>query len=285
MNKVVLENTRDVPLTTDLLAFMQASYSALEKLTAIGGDNFIVSGCTVSGTTATSGWMVLKGKLVPFTGGSIQTYVRIITTENVYPVGAGSETEIVYTAEFGTSANPDDNVAWSNIKRPKTTIYLSEQISTLLSSTIPGLGQDITALDVRVAALESSDGWHEAALKEGSEVLSHELLALRRIGNVVQYYARFRFNTNSPSTYPVWALPDWAIPADPLFLSGRFQLDKFLSESQVAGEVNYLPASFYAANNAYFPKELRVTRGYDPGSAFPHTYTGDNFEMSGTYLV
>ena len=119
MNKIVLENTRDVPLTTDLLAFMQASYSALEKLAAIGGDNFIVSGCTVSGTTATSGWMVLKGKLVPFTGGSIQTNVRIITTENVYPVGAGSETEIVYTAEFGTSANAEDNVAWSSITRGK----------------------------------------------------------------------------------------------------------------------------------------------------------------------
>lgn len=119
MNKIVLENTRDVPLTTDLLAFMQASYSALEKLAAIGGDNFIVSGCTVSGSTVASGWMVLKGKLVPFTGGSIQTNVRIITTENVYPVGAGSETEIVYTAEFGTSANAEDNVAWSSITRGK----------------------------------------------------------------------------------------------------------------------------------------------------------------------
>ncbi|WP_010664946.1 hypothetical protein [Marinilabilia salmonicolor] len=119
MNKIVLENTRDVPLTTDLLAFMQASYSALEKLAAIGGDNFIVSGCTVSGSTATSGWMVLKGKLVPFKGGSIQTNVRIITTENVYPVGAGSETEIVYTAEFGTSSDTSENVPWADITRGK----------------------------------------------------------------------------------------------------------------------------------------------------------------------
>lgn len=285
MNRVVLENTRDVPLTTDLLAFMQASYSALEKLAAIGGDNFIVSGCTVSGTTATSGWMVLKGKLVPFTGGSIQTNVRIITTENVYPVGAGSETEIVYIAEFGTSASPEDNVAWSSIKRPNTTIYLSEQISTLLSSTIPGLGQEITGIRDRLDVLESSDGWHQATLKEGSAVLTTELLALRRIGNVVHYYARFRFNTDSPILYPVWDLPDWAIPANPLFSDGRFHLDKFLSESQIAGEVNYLPATFYADNNANFPKELRVIRGYAAGSALPHTHTGNNFEMSGTYLV
>lgn len=280
MNKIVLENTRDVPLTTDLLAFMQASYSALEKLAAIGGDNFIVSGCTVSGTTATSGWMVLKGKLVPFTGGSIQTNVRIITTENVYPVGAGSETEIVYTAEFGTSANADDNVAWADIKRPNTTIYLSEQISTLLSSTIPGLGQDINAAEGRLDVLEGTDGWYTATLKEG-QVWSDSVLALKRVGRVISYYCRFRFDTNDPILYPVWGLPSWAIPQDVLFSNGKILEALAFFESEYAGNVNILPAEFWGAGDD-FTNELRITRGKAEGQI---SASASYYIMSGTYLV
>lgn len=192
MNKIVLENTRDVPLTTDLLAFMQASYSALEKLAGIGGDNFIISGCTVSGSTVTSGWMVLKGKLVPFTGGSIQTNVRIITTENVYPVGAGSETEIVYTAEFGTSANPDDNVAWADIKRPDTSAYLSDQMKTLLDTTIPNINGRLNTLEDEVDNLlvditEIIYGSDSPRLDTGSTFIFH------KCGKLVTANARLRF--------------------------------------------------------------------------------------------
>ncbi len=117
MNSVILDNTRDVPVTTDMLAYMQAAYTALEKLCGIGGDNYILSGCTVTGTSASSGWMVLNGLLMPFAGGSIQSNVRIVRTETVYPVSDWSETEISYRAEFGTSTVPAENVGWGTIGR------------------------------------------------------------------------------------------------------------------------------------------------------------------------
>jgi len=125
MNKIVLENTRDVPLTTDLLAFMQASYAMLEKFTALGGDNYILSGCEVSGSSATPGYVIIKGKLMPFQGGTIQTDVRVIETISNYPVGSGTETEITYHAEFGTSTTPADNVAWSTLNGNRIVNLLS----------------------------------------------------------------------------------------------------------------------------------------------------------------
>jgi hypothetical protein len=115
MNKLTLSGATNFALTTDALAFMQSSYEALEKLGALGGDNYIVSGCEVSGSSVTSGWIFLKGKLMPFTGGTIQTNVRIIKTINTINVDIASREQTTYHAEFGTSANPEDNVPWATL--------------------------------------------------------------------------------------------------------------------------------------------------------------------------
>lgn len=115
MNSIQLSGTNNIPLTSDLLAFMQASYTMLEKLSAVGGDNYILSGCTVTGTSVSDGWVVLRGLLMPFRQGAVQANVRIVQTVNTYTVGGGSETETSYHAEFGTSTNPPDNIAWDTL--------------------------------------------------------------------------------------------------------------------------------------------------------------------------
>lgn len=281
MNKLTLSGATDFALTTDALAFMQSAYEALEKFGALGGDNYILSGCTVSGSSVTAGWMVLKGKLMPFQGGTIQTNVRIVTTTQSISVDVASREQTTYYAEFGTSANAEDNVAWADIKRPNTTIYLSDQISTLLSSTIPGLGQDINAVEDRLDILESENQWYTATLKEG-EVWSDEVLALKRVGSVVSYYCRFRFNTSSPVLYPVWDLPSWAIPSSALFSNGKFLETFVLFEAHSDGYVNIMPAEFWGAGDD-FTNELRITRGLAEGPAIP---SGSSYYMmSGTYLL
>lgn len=117
MDKITLQGQTDFALTTDALAFMQSAYSLLEKLTAVVGDNFILSGCTESGGAVTSGFMVLKGILMPFSAGSIQTNVRIIEEVNTINVDVASREQTTYRAEFGTSSDPAQNVAWADIKR------------------------------------------------------------------------------------------------------------------------------------------------------------------------
>lgn len=133
MNTLALQNKQNFPLTTDALSFMQDAYSALEQLGKLGGDNYILTGCTVTGSSVSSGWMVIGGKLVPFAGGSIQTNVRLVTTADTITVGTGTRDETVITAEFGTSTNPAENVPWAtlNANRPLGLVDVSNRVKAL----------------------------------------------------------------------------------------------------------------------------------------------------------
>ncbi len=121
MDKLTLDNTRDFPLTTNSLAFMQAAYAIFEQLGNLGGDNFIVSGCEVTGSSAAPGYMFLKGQLMPFLGGTITTNVQIVKVTTDVNVDAGVRQQISFRAQFGTSSNSDENVAWASIT-PKATL-------------------------------------------------------------------------------------------------------------------------------------------------------------------
>lgn len=133
MNTLALQNKQNFPLTTDALRFMQDAYSALEQLGKLGGDNYILTGCTVTGSSASAGWMVIGGKLVPFAGGSIQINVRLVTSADTITVGTGTRDETVLTAEFGTSTNPAENVPWAtlNANRPLGLVDASNRIKAL----------------------------------------------------------------------------------------------------------------------------------------------------------
>lgn len=119
MNKLALQGVQDFALTTDALAFMQSAFESFEQLGNLGGESIIVSGCVVTGSSVSSGWMFIKGKLMPFIGGSIQTNVRIVETVQTVNVDVASRQQTTYYAEFGTSSDPLKNVAWSNITRFK----------------------------------------------------------------------------------------------------------------------------------------------------------------------
>ncbi len=114
MNKLTL-GEKNFALTTTALAFMQTAYAMLEKLTAIAGDNIIISGCEVTDTSAASGYMILNGILMPFSGGTITENVKIVTTTETVTVGTGTYVKTSYNAEFGTSVNDDENVSWADI--------------------------------------------------------------------------------------------------------------------------------------------------------------------------
>src|SRR5574343_695306 len=110
---------RNFALTTNALKFMQDAYTDFENIVGVLGDNYIVTGCAVTGTSVSDGYMVLKGKLMPFVGGTVGTNVRIKQTVNSVTVGSGVRTETIYYAEFDTySGNSQTNVSWSAISAP-----------------------------------------------------------------------------------------------------------------------------------------------------------------------
>lgn len=115
MNSVALTGVRNFPITTDALAFMQGAYGMLENFSKLAGDNYILSGCTVTGASVSSGMVVIGGRLMPFAGGSIQENVKVVTTVTPVTVGGGTREQTSFSAEFGTSTNPADNVAWSTL--------------------------------------------------------------------------------------------------------------------------------------------------------------------------
>lgn len=130
MNKLTLQGVQDFALTTDALAFMQSAFESFEQFGNLGGENIIVSGCVVTGSSVSSGWMFLKGKLMPFVGGSIQTNVRIVETVQTVTVDVASRQQTTCSAEFGTSSDPEKNVAWSSI----VSLYTLKSIKSLIDS-------------------------------------------------------------------------------------------------------------------------------------------------------
>ncbi|GAF05845.1 hypothetical protein [Saccharicrinis fermentans] len=142
MDKLTLQDRKDFPLTTNSLAFMQAAYAAMEKLGYIGGDNYIVSGCEVTGTSAAPGYMFLKGILMPFKGGSISSNVQIVKKVTVSNVDAGTREQTSYNAEFGVSADAENNISWDSIIRTDTIISLMSQM-TALNNRLADVEDDI----------------------------------------------------------------------------------------------------------------------------------------------
>ena len=67
------------PLTQEVLAFMQESYSDLSNVIAgLIGTNCIVAGVNTVGTTLTPGWIVYNNELLPFVGGTKSDYFRVV---------------------------------------------------------------------------------------------------------------------------------------------------------------------------------------------------------------
>lgn len=136
MNTLKLESQRNFPLTTDALKFMQDAYASLEQLALLAGYTAILSGCTITGHSASDGVVIIGGRLMPFRGGTIQTNVRVVTNVATITVGTGVREQTTYHAEFGTSTNPADNVAWSTLaaSRLPTIAELSTKANILTSA-------------------------------------------------------------------------------------------------------------------------------------------------------
>lgn len=213
MDKINLSGQTDFALTTDALAFMQSAYEALEKLGALGGDNYIVSGCSVSGSTATSGWMVLKGKLMPFQGGSIQTNVRIIEETNTVDVDVASRQQTTYRAEFGTSSDSSKNVAWDDIKRPPKIVDIFSKTES--DSRFNRLKGKLEDTDLNSLNSESAVGIYyqrsnsDATLDKNYPVEEKSgVLEVFYTYDVVQRYTTYRTSSTNPRTFVRGYHPD-----------------------------------------------------------------------------
>lgn len=118
MNNVLLQQTGGFPLETDTLNFMQNAYSFLQHMAALGGDNYILSGCTITGSTVSNGVVVIAGEVLEFRGGLIQSTVVVREDKATRPFENG-QVKDVYFSRYVTFGTGTGTITWDSLIRFK----------------------------------------------------------------------------------------------------------------------------------------------------------------------
>ncbi|CAG2532913.1 Microcystin-dependent protein [Maribacter dokdonensis] len=125
------------PADNDFLMFIQSIIGEVSQLGGIGGTNYILKGCTVTGGNVSDGWMVIDGEVVRFSGGAIGTQVTIIEDvtnatylEDINPADGQGDSKPAYfvrTAQFGNSGSSTIN--WASLERLKPLVEIQKAIT------------------------------------------------------------------------------------------------------------------------------------------------------------
>tara|TARA_R110002051_G_scaffold297564_2_gene363996 strand:+ start:46425 stop:47285 length:861 start_codon:yes stop_codon:yes gene_type:complete len=125
------------PADNDFLMFIQSIIGEVSQLSGIGGTNYILKGCAVTGGNVSNGWMVLNGEIVRFTGGVLGTQVTIIEAvsngtylEDINPAdgqGDSKQAYFVRTAQFGNTGTSTIN--WASLERVTPLIELQRAVT------------------------------------------------------------------------------------------------------------------------------------------------------------
>ncbi|MBF2024845.1 hypothetical protein [Flavobacterium psychrophilum] len=109
---------------------MQNAWSLLNYLGALAGNFTIISGIDINNGNATNGFVYINGEVLNFVGGAVSTDVIINETITSLEFEDGNENPVVYIryATFGIGAT---SFPWTNFKRPKTTIELTEKTQAI----------------------------------------------------------------------------------------------------------------------------------------------------------
>uniref|UniRef100_UPI0039A5EF73 hypothetical protein n=1 Tax=Ornithobacterium rhinotracheale TaxID=28251 RepID=UPI0039A5EF73 len=152
MNKLKLDNTGGFPLDTNVLDFMQNSYTLFNHLGHLAGDLAIISGCKVTGSSVSDGVVFIGGELLPFKGGSAFTSVIIKEEKRALPFedGESKEVEITRYATFGAGTTAYN---WADFKRPPSLSALEDHLIRLFSEKAEV--EDLVRAERRLGALEA----------------------------------------------------------------------------------------------------------------------------------
>lgn len=116
MNKLNLFDFPRFPLSTETLEFMQQMTLLTAKLASLGGNSYILSGCTVTGSAVSAGVVVIDGEILPFVAGTVETYIVIEETNRSVTAESQVYANIYVSraCRFGTGSG---QIAWSSLSR------------------------------------------------------------------------------------------------------------------------------------------------------------------------
>lgn len=133
MNIINFNQSVGFPLETEILAEMQKAYTLLNALGAIVGNNTIISGCTLNGSTVSDGVLYLNGEIIEFKGGTLDTNIIIVETKTALEFEDAITRDVVYTrhATFGTATT---QWPWVNFKRGFPTVDIEAALADKASA-------------------------------------------------------------------------------------------------------------------------------------------------------
>lgn len=127
MNKVNFEQTGGFPLEINTLSFLQSAYGQLSGLAGLGGQSYILNGCTVAGGNVTNGTIVVDGEVLPFIGGPKLARVIIEETVEEKTFEDGVSKPVYYTRVAKMSAS-GGVIDFDSLKRVTSLIELKDSI-------------------------------------------------------------------------------------------------------------------------------------------------------------
>lgn len=168
MNRLDLDQSGGLPLSTQILDNMQSAYRTTNELGRLAGDKIIVSGCVESGGVVTDGFIIINGELLKFKGSALSTYVVIQeVAENPRGFEDGSAKPIIYE-RYAIFGNADVQYAWADFKRPLTLLQIQEKLSQLENMVPIGL---VAIWDRPADAIPA--GWVEHTDLSGRTAVGH----------------------------------------------------------------------------------------------------------------
>ena len=118
------------PLNSTSLKFLQESLTALQVVSALGGQNFVISGCTVDGSNNVSaGFVCINGEILPFQAGPLNTHVVVVDNPSNKLFENGNSNPYYHErhAQFGSGTG---QVAWADLERNDVSNALLKRMRT-----------------------------------------------------------------------------------------------------------------------------------------------------------
>ncbi|MDP1812326.1 MAG: hypothetical protein Q8K66_13070 [Sediminibacterium sp.] len=131
MNNFDFTQPGGFPLDQEVLGLLQDNTKLAANSALLGGEFFILTGCTVVGGNASNGVVVIGSEVLPFVGGVITAKVIIVETVTnlLFEDGANKGVEKIRYATFGDDGIT--NYLWASFERNVPTNALLKRVRLL----------------------------------------------------------------------------------------------------------------------------------------------------------
>lgn len=131
MNYINFTGYSNFPLSSDTMAYLQQMVTDLGKLSLVGGNSYILTGCEEVNSNVSTGIVVLDGVPYPFGGGAKQANIYIKEEKRSVEAMGYSFADVYATrsVQFGIG---NGQRKWADMKRLPTNLALQDQILAMM---------------------------------------------------------------------------------------------------------------------------------------------------------